>query len=232
MIELGLRKLVCAWIAFKKLGGAFDHTGDQHLRLLNLGWFDGVGFFGSNKKRKLERIAGSPYYFAVAYDVGGDPYIAGEMTHPDNFVSLLAKREGRSEEVLFSESQIDESTQQFNLDFGLNALKRGDNVLTLERLSLAAEQGSPAAQFELGRLYADGRNAPQDHLLAHRWLNLAVFRMGGTEKESAMKLRAAVASRLPPERLLESERQAREWSPKTWQELSARDPKINIINTL
>jgi TPR repeat protein len=69
----------------------------------------------------------------------------------------------------------------------------------LPRFTLAAEQGSASAQFELGRVYAEGRNAPQDHMIAHHWLNLAAYRSSGAEKDDAVKLRNAVAAALPPE---------------------------------
>lgn len=232
MLNMGLRSLACAWIAFGKLRGGFNHTGHQKLRLLSLGWFEGVGLFGSNEKRRRERIASSPYYFAVAYDVGGDPYVAGEMTHPDDFVPLLARKQGVSEESLITESQIDDATLQFNLDCGLNVLRRGANGLALQRLTLAAAQGSANAQFQLGRMYAEGRNALQDHMVAHYWLNLAVFRLSGADKDNAEKLRNAVAKTLPADRLMDAEQKAREWVRRTWQELSAQDPNIDKISTL
>jgi len=47
------------------------------------------------------------------------------------------------------------------------------NQEALNKYYLAAEEGDPNAQFELGVLYMQGRNVPQDHQEGLRWFNEA-----------------------------------------------------------
>jgi TPR repeat protein len=44
---------------------------------------------------------------------------------------------------------------------------------TVKTCRKAAEMGNPAAQYELAMMYQDGREVPQDYVLAHLWFNLA-----------------------------------------------------------
>ena len=49
----------------------------------------------------------------------------------------------------------------------------------------AAEQGDVQAQFTLGVMYANDRGRPPNYVEAHMWLNLAVTRSTGAERDGA-----------------------------------------------
>ena len=75
---------------------------------------------------------------------------------------------------------------------------------------LAAEQGNAEAQRSIGVMYAEGQGIPQDYVLAHKWLNLAAAQ-GGTTRDTAVKIRDLVASKMTPEQIAEAWRLTREW---------------------
>ena len=81
-----------------------------------------------------------------------------------------------------------------------------------------AEQGDASAQFNLGVMYARGRGVPQDYVQAHKWVNLAASRATSDDRKST-KTRDAIAAQMTPEQVAEAQRLAREWKPKTWEEL-------------
>ena len=71
----------------------------------------------------------------------------------------------------------------------------------------AAEQGEPAAQANLGRIYGNGQGVPQDYILAHMWFNLA----GVSGDEHARESRDNVAKQMTTTQIVEAQRLAREW---------------------
>ena len=82
----------------------------------------------------------------------------------------------------------------------------------------SAEQGFAFAQYYLGLMYVKGEGVPQDDVQAHKWLNLAASRT----KENAEDLRLArdsLAEKMPASQVAEAQRLAREWQPKTWEQL-------------
>jgi len=84
---------------------------------------------------------------------------------------------------------------------------------------LAAEQGEAWAQYNLGVMYDKGQGVPQDYAEAHKWVNLAASRSQGEDLEKFAKTRVALAERMTPSQIAEAQRLAREWKPKTWDEL-------------
>ena len=46
--------------------------------------------------------------------------------------------------------------------YGFDAYKQGDKLTAVEALNFAAEKGHPAAQWKLGRMYAEGDGIKQD----------------------------------------------------------------------
>ena len=68
-------------------------------------------------------------------------------------------------------------------------------------------------------MYAGGRGVPRDSVQAHMWLNLAASRESGTKAKSYAEARDTVAGRMTPQQIAEAQRLAREWKPKTWEEL-------------
>jgi uncharacterized protein len=82
----------------------------------------------------------------------------------------------------------------------------------------AAEQGNDEAQFELAGAYFFGFGVPQDYIEAHKWANLAVSR-GAEEitRQSHFTMLETIAERLTPEQIVEAQKLAREWKPKSEQ---------------
>ena len=89
----------------------------------------------------------------------------------------------------------------------------------------AAEQGEATtlegrgtiamAQHSLGLMYEKGLGVPQNSVLAHMWVNLAASRFApGSDRDTAVKNREAVAAKMTPAQIAEAQRLARGWKPK------------------
>ncbi len=77
------------------------------------------------------------------------------------------------------------------------------------------------AQFNLGVSYANGEGVAEDYVQAHKWLNLAAASQpSGEDRDEAVRTRDLVESRMTPSQVAEALRLAREWRPKTWDELA------------
>ncbi len=87
----------------------------------------------------------------------------------------------------------------------------------VQEIRLAAEQGDARAQYALGLIYHNGEGVPQDFVEAHKWLNLAA-----AKDSRDAKTRDAAAAKMTREQIAEAQRLAREWKPKTWEELKAQ----------
>ncbi len=87
-------------------------------------------------------------------------------------------------------------------------------------LSYSAEQGFAPSQEQLGIAYLRGTGVPQDYVQAHKWLNLAASREADDLRAISAKGRDIVADQMTKEQVAEAQRLAREWKPKTWEELS------------
>lgn len=74
-------------------------------------------------------------------------------------------------------------------------------------MELAAQTGAPDALFELGMLYATGRDIDADLVTAHKWFNLAAAR----GNEAARTYRGELALEMSAEQIAEAQRLAREW---------------------
>jgi TPR repeat protein len=86
---------------------------------------------------------------------------------------------------------------------------------------LAAEQGHAKAQYNLGVMYTNGKGVPQDYVQAHTWINLAASR--ATTGEAKYRLaRDSLAERMTASQVAEAQRLAREWQPKTWEQLTGK----------
>ena len=77
----------------------------------------------------------------------------------------------------------------------------------MERTGLGAQSGAPDALFELGMVYATGRDVAADLVVAHKWFNLAAARGNA----SALTHRIEVAREMSPDQVAEAQRLAREW---------------------
>lgn len=79
--------------------------------------------------------------------------------------------------------------------------------ISTEAAELGAQMSAPDALFELGMLYATGRDVAADLVVAHKWFNLAAAR----GNSSAMTHRVELAREMSPEQVAEAQRLAREW---------------------
>jgi TPR repeat protein len=79
---------------------------------------------------------------------------------------------------------------------------RSDDIV-----ELGAEGGAPHALFELGLLYASGREVPQDFVTAHKWFNLAALR----GYEDAKRHRLELSREMTKAEIAQAQRMAREW---------------------
>ncbi|MCP4618159.1 MAG: sel1 repeat family protein [Bradyrhizobium sp.] len=76
---------------------------------------------------------------------------------------------------------------------------------------LSAEQGDTTAQYLLGLAYDKGQGLPLDEVAAYKWLNLAAARAPLRRRESYMKLRDAVASKMSRGQLADGQYYAVRW---------------------
>ena len=89
------------------------------------------------------------------------------------------------------------------------------------QLRVDAEQGNARAQSNLGLMYANGQGVPQDYVQAHTWINLAASR--ATTGEAKYRLaRDSLAELMTASQVAEAQRLAREWQPKTWEQLTGK----------
>ena len=72
---------------------------------------------------------------------------------------------------------------------------------------LGTQTGAPDALFELGMLYATGRDVEADLVVAHKWFNLAAVRGNA----AALAHRIELAREMSVEQIAEAQRLAREW---------------------
>ncbi|MCB1462704.1 MAG: sel1 repeat family protein [Nitratireductor sp.] len=70
-----------------------------------------------------------------------------------------------------------------------------------------AAADSAEALFELGLIYATGRNCDPDVVSAHKWFNIAAFR----GYEAAKMQREELAAEMSREEIAAAQRAAREW---------------------
>lgn len=74
-------------------------------------------------------------------------------------------------------------------------------------VEFAAEGGAPDALFELGLMYASGREGAQDFVTAHKWFNLAALR----GNDAAKRYRQELAREMSKAQIAQAQKLAREW---------------------
>ena len=79
--------------------------------------------------------------------------------------------------------------------------------MSIESVELGAQAGASDALFELGMLYATGRDVAADLVVAHKWFNLAAVR----GNPAALTHRVEVAREMSGEQIAEAQKLAREW---------------------
>jgi uncharacterized protein len=84
--------------------------------------------------------------------------------------------------------------------------------MSMDGVMLGTQAGTPDALFELGILYATGRDVETDLVAAHKWFNLAAMRGNG----SAFAFRQEVAREMSASQIAEAQKAAREWLATQW----------------
>jgi len=107
----------------------------------------------------------------------------------------------------------------FGLAYEIGGVVPRDYVEAVRWWRLAAEQGDSDAQSNLGLMYGLGRGLPRGYVRAHMWLTLAMTRVRGEKGAKFAQTRQSVAKKMTSEQIHEARRLAREWKPKTWDEL-------------
>jgi uncharacterized protein len=85
-------------------------------------------------------------------------------------------------------------------------MARSDLSLIMDA-EIAARCGAADQLFNLGMLYAIGRDVQQDFVAAHKWFNLAAMR-GNAEAKAR---RAEVALEMTATQIADAQREARAW---------------------
>ena len=138
-------------------------------------------------------------------------------------VFVTAAAQSTEIERLRSEAEQGSASAQHNLglmyDLGMSVPQ--DDQEAVKWYRLAAEQGNPFGQYNLALMYDLGRGVAQDYVQAHKWINLAVSGMNpGIEDVSDYRsARDEVAKKMTTPQVAEAQRLAREWQPKTWEQL-------------
>jgi uncharacterized protein len=81
------------------------------------------------------------------------------------------------------------------------------DLSVVEMAELAAQTGAPDALFQLGMLYATGRDVTPNLVVAHKWFNLAAQR----GNEAAKQYRVELAQEMSHGDVAEAQKLAREW---------------------
>jgi TPR repeat protein len=79
--------------------------------------------------------------------------------------------------------------------------------ISTEQAEVGAQMGASDALFELGMLYATGRDVDADLVVAHKWFNLAAAR----GNRSALSHRIELAREMSADQIAEAQKLAREW---------------------
>ena len=80
-------------------------------------------------------------------------------------------------------------------------------ISAVESNELAAQGGAVDALYELGLMYATGREVGVDLIVAHKFLNLAAMR----GNEAAKRYRMELSAEMDKRQIAEAQKLAREW---------------------
>ncbi len=111
-------------------------------------------------------------------------------------------------------------TPPAEVDFnaGVSAYKQGDYATALREWHPLAKQGNADAQHNLGVMYGNGEDVPQDYVQAHMWFDLAASSIPpgppGEGRDSAVNNRDIYAKMMTPAQISEAQKLAREWRPR------------------
>ncbi|MCH7499255.1 MAG: sel1 repeat family protein [Nitrospinae bacterium] len=115
-----------------------------------------------------------------------------------------------------------EAIAQYNLG---NMYENGEGVRqdyaeAVKWFRMAAEQGYAGGQSNLGVMYGHGRGVRQDYVQAYKWFSLSALRSQGSVFDYSLSNRNFIEKRMTQAQVVEAQKLAREWKPKTWKELA------------
>jgi TPR repeat protein len=84
-----------------------------------------------------------------------------------------------------------------------------DYAEALKWYRLAADQGDPHAQYNVGFLYFKGEGVPRDCVRAYMWWTLSAAQ----GDKNAVNSRSIVAREMTPAQIAEAQKLASEWKP-------------------
>lgn len=82
-------------------------------------------------------------------------------------------------------------------------------------LSLSAQQGNAMGQITLSQRYFNGEGVPQDYVMAHMWLNIAM--QNGMREQASQEL-ARFETRMSRDQIADAQRLARECARKNYKD--------------
>jgi TPR repeat protein len=114
----------------------------------------------------------------------------------------------------------DDATAQFHLGvmFSKGEGVPQDNAEAADWFRRAANLGDAPAQYNLGLFYTKGVAGEPNNVSAHMWFNLAAAHFPASDidgRGAAVRNRDLVAKKMTPEEIVEAQKLAREWKPKS-----------------
>ena len=95
-------------------------------------------------------------------------------------------------------------------DAAVEAYERSDYATALAGFQNYAEQGTAAAQFNLGRMYANGEGVLEDAVYAYAWLSIAAAQ-GNTNAKEGKEL---VTKLMTQAQITEAQKRSRKYWPR------------------
>jgi len=96
-----------------------------------------------------------------------------------------------------------------NVVAGLEASNRSDYAEALRLFRLAADQGHPIGQFQLGVLYSNGFGVTRDYVEGYKWMSLSAAQ----RYPPAIQSRQSVLTRMTADQIAEGDRRVAAWRP-------------------
>ena len=82
-----------------------------------------------------------------------------------------------------------------------------DDKAAVKWTRLAAEQGDPKAQYNLGYMYSEGQSVHKDYVMAHMYFNIAAV----SGSKEVVDNRGLLEKMMTPSQLEKAQDLAREW---------------------
>ncbi len=128
------------------------------------------------------------------------------------FIGQTRSRATRQNDKNNNKTDKNQQTKKKNEGSQIRAHFKGTNKMARYEIGNAdfadmASTGNAEVLFELGLVYAAGREGEQDMIAAHKWFNLAAYK--GFDVAKAR--REEIAADMSKEQIAQAQREAREW---------------------